>query len=395
MNTETKAETNQPGGPRTSWGERIRRRRRRSAESAAAATPKAATSPSSPPPSAPVSDGSLLDEIEEGGASILLRRPDQISISYVRPSADSRIGLRLRVSATDAIEIEGKDQEGPLSQVNPLALREGSQHSLTFFAPGDILECVDDVDCRAGKRELCLKEVTDHVRGAQSGPITISVRTNTTDDGMPAPLRQAIAMRDAGTVTPRTGEATAGGTSTNYEKADLGIVFGQQDDLLVIQDLGFFGAKGCAIQKGDIVVGINENICSNVSPEMAQSLLDAVASLTPHLISITAIAADSISLESKSKWASFRRAAVAAGGGTMVGAGAVLMVTPLHPVGHALAIGGVGVLGTEFEAPKRMISSAKGRWSERRKAKESEPEEKDDTGAKESEPKEKMETVER
>lgn len=387
MNTET-AERNRPGVSRTSWGERIRRRRRSAAS--AAATPKAAI-PSSPP-SSPVSDGSLLDEIEEGGTAILLRRPDQISISYVRPSADSRIGLRLRVSATDAIEIDGKEQ-GPLSQVNPLALREDSQHSLTYFAPGDILEYVDDIDCRAGKRELCLKEVTDHVRGAQSGPITISVRTN--DNKIPARLRQAIAMRDASTVTTRTAEAIAGTGSTDYEKADLGIVFGQQDDLLIIQDLGFFGAKGCAIQKGDIVVGINENICSNVSPEMAQSLLGAVASLTPHLISITAIAAASISLESKSKWASFRRAAVAAGGGTMVGAGAALMVTPLHPVGHALAIGGVGVLGTEFEAPKRMISSAKERWSDRRKAKESELEEKEDTGAKESEPQEKMETDER
>jgi hypothetical protein len=31
------------------------------------------------------------------------------------------------------------------------------------------------------------------------------------------------------------------------------------------------------------------------------------------------------------------------------------MVTPLHPVGHAMAIGGVGILGTEFEAPKRAL----------------------------------------
>jgi hypothetical protein len=35
------------------------------------------------------------------------------------------------------------------------------------------------------------------------------------------------------------------------------------------------------------------------------------------------------------------------------------MVTPLHPVGHAMAIGGLGVLGTEFEAPKKVFQKAK------------------------------------
>ena len=31
------------------------------------------------------------------------------------------------------------------------------------------------------------------------------------------------------------------------------------------------------------------------------------------------------------------------------------MVTPLHPVGHAMAIGGLGVLGTEFDGPKNLV----------------------------------------
>jgi hypothetical protein len=39
-----------------------------------------------------------------------------------------------------------------------------------------------------------------------------------------------------------------------------------------------------------------------------------------------------------------------------VGVGAVLMATPLHPIGHALALGGTGVLSTEFEAPKRALT---------------------------------------
>ena len=46
----------------------------------------------------------------------------------------------------------------------------------------------------------------------------------------------------------------------------------------------------------------------------------------------------------------------------MVASGTVLMVTPLHPVGHALALGGVGVLGMEFEAPRKLASSARERF---------------------------------
>jgi hypothetical protein len=35
------------------------------------------------------------------------------------------------------------------------------------------------------------------------------------------------------------------------------------------------------------------------------------------------------------------------------------MATPLHPVGHAMTLGGVGVLGTEFEGPRRAFQAAK------------------------------------
>lgn len=58
-----------------------------------------------------------------------------------------------------------------------------------------------------------------------------------------------------------------------------------------------------------------------------------------------------------------RKAGVAVGGGALVTVGAVLMVTPLHPVGHAMAIGGGLALGTEFEAPRRVAQSAKKRLS--------------------------------
>jgi hypothetical protein len=31
-------------------------------------------------------------------------------------------------------------------------------------------------------------------------------------------------------------------------------------------------------------------------------------------------------------------------------------VTPLHPIGHAMAIGGLGVLGTEFDGPRKAMT---------------------------------------
>ena len=37
--------------------------------------------------------------------------------------------------------------------------------------------------------------------------------------------------------------------------------------------------------------------------------------------------------------------------------GAVLMVTPLHPIGHAMAIGGCVALATEFEKPKQICDN--------------------------------------
>ena len=64
----------------------------------------------------------------------------------------------------------------------------------------------------------------------------------------------------------------------------------------------------------------------------------------------------------------FRRSAVAAGGGTLVASGTILMATPLHPVGHAMALGGVGLLSTEFEAPKKVLESTKKRIGDMRQS---------------------------
>ena len=48
--------------------------------------------------------------------------------------------------------------------------------------------------------------------------------------------------------------------------------------------------------------------------------------------------------------------------------GTILMATPLHPVGHAMALGGVGLLSTEFEAPKKVLESTKKRIGDMRQS---------------------------
>lgn len=78
-----------------------------------------------------------------------------------------------------------------------------------------------------------------------------------------------------------------------------------------------------------------------------------------------------------------RKAGVAVGGGALMTVGAVLMVTPLHPVGHAMAIGGGLALGTEFEAPRRVAQSARKRLSKLR-GKQEDPAEDDTEKTKEA-----------
>mmetsp|Transcript_20105 Transcript_20105/g.43648 ORF Transcript_20105/g.43648 Transcript_20105/m.43648 type:complete len:239 (+) Transcript_20105:954-1670(+) len=164
----------------------------------------------------------------------------------------------------------------------------------------------------------------------------------------------------------------------NYETnrnndIDIGITFFQQDNRLLIKSIskdenGWFGSTGCAIKENQIVLGINEFDSLTMSPKDAISTIHSILlASTSSQLSITTIAVPT-------KWDKLRKAAVAAGGGTLLASGAVLMATPLHPIGHAMALGGVGILGMEFEAPQKVLNRAKEHlsetrlgWSERRK----------------------------
>ena len=385
--------------PRRRWGDGIRRRRLQRAQSAPVG------SPSPPIPKQDTSAGnaasagtdSLATLLEERSKELLLRRPDRISITYARKSNDEKLGLCLRVvttagstdgtknnktnskAACTKIQIDGKcpttGDGGPLSQINSSALRDKSQHSLTFFEPGDVLEAVNDLDCRTVKN---LGEINSHLETKSRANGDVNDNADGEDNvSIFPPLTTLAVSTSANPKDDTTGMLTTLGVQLcqsiamrsedkNTDAPYIGIQFGQaegveEDGVLTVRKLldgGWFDSPACSIKEGDLVVGINEYICASLTPSDAQVLLEAVAEQSAQL-SITTLSIPRN--EAKGRLAKLRKAAVAAGGGSLVVCGGALMVTPLHPIGHAMALGGVGVLSTEYEAPKRALESVKSR----------------------------------
>ena len=67
------------------------------------------------------------------------------------------------------------------------------------------------------------------------------------------------------------------------------------------------------------------------------------------------------------RWTRLRKASVKVGGGTLVGVGGVMMVTPLHPIGHAMAIGGIAALGKDSQGIEKAKTKIKDRFSRMKK----------------------------
>jgi hypothetical protein len=115
------------------------------------------------------------------------------------------------------------------------------------------------------------------------------------------------------------------------------------------------------LSPGDLVLAINGTAATHMSPDEATELVE---SSSVDAVSIVAMdpkaVSDAFVCQTRSqRWLrQAKRAGIAVGGGAMVGVGLVL-VPSLGPVGEILIIGGVSVLGTEFEGPKRVVRSAR------------------------------------
>lgn len=392
----------------------------------------------------------LLEEADNDGVKILLRRPDRISVSYWSPSERrgndvavdrSRIltGLQFCGSSSGPIAIHAihKQHENaatvvsedgcdiiPISLcVNACALLEDSQHALTVFDVGDVVEYACGVCCVHGRyadlgSSTIINYTGEHdatVSTSTEDKVNDSVDINNVDSNDseheddattsliekirlvksdvydltvcvstipstkdPIRLCQAIVffptkdtMMDPSKETKDGNDSSLGMSTIDNVCFDLGVVFSQRDNRLIIgavrnKSNGWLNSKGCAIREGDIVVGINGFVTSTMTPEQARQIIHGiVSSRTTNQLSITTISMAQ-SKHALTRWDIVRKSVVGAMGGTLTVSGTVLYFTPLHPVGHAMALGGVAVLVTEFEAPRRAMVNVKQHFSEGR-----------------------------
>ena len=215
-------------------------------------------------------------------------------------------------------------------------LPESSLLHFTFLHVGDILQEVNFCDCR----QLSVTEIQQMLDHNGGGFITLSAVRPMGD----ASMVQATAITYRGYIDALSEEDAVLTTGLQFEQSTT------DNSLCVLSSKTIGGYLGqCILEPGDEILWINGIDCFDMTPDDLMLLLDSKFMGADYVC---------VQVRRKPKW-SMRRAAVAAAGGSMVSVGAVIMATPLHPVGHALAVGGVGVLSTEFEGPRRAMQSAK------------------------------------
>jgi len=109
-----------------------------------------------------------------------------------------------------------------------------------------------------------------------------------------------------------------------------------------------------ALSPGDFVLAINEKPCTNMSAEDATAMI-LESELTVNILALNPkLAQEHCSPTRAQLWMRrARRTSVGVAGGTMLGLGLIM------PFGEVLMVGGVSVLGMEFEAPIRVVRSAR------------------------------------
>ena len=139
----------------------------------------------------------------------------------------------------------------------------------------------------------------------------------------------------------------------------------QGTELLLIKSVSSQGLLSHSVlNQGQLVLTINSTFCGKMNQEEAADLIKN----TEGVVSITAMKpstgededVDDANLTRAQRWMKgAKRAGVAVGGGVMVGVGLVFIPTLPPPFGEVLIVGGVSVLGTEFEAPKRFMRNTR------------------------------------
>eukprot|EP00977_Amphora_coffeiformis_P029014 scaffold38287_cov214-Amphora_coffeaeformis.AAC.3 len=311
----------------------------------------------------------ILNESVLGDVNLLRRRPERLSIVFFRSSREKDTGLRFRVGLEGSILVDGVEEGCLLDCQNPATKPffedcQGSDHRGKLLQVGDVVESINGWECH-GKQ---VSEVA-HYWGELMGEICITISAH--DGANNSGLCQLVIIQSTKSsivTTDLSKEQEETGLPEEQDKTpallELRPKLTQRQGLLQVQG---FAPDSCftrlcgnspMIESGDFVVAMTTTLCAALDANDAQSLWQMQTESCHDCLSLLTVR----TTEAQRRWNRLRKAAVAVGGGTLVGLGTVMLATPLHPVGHVISLGGVGVLGTEFEGPRKVFQAAKDKF---------------------------------
>ena len=257
-------------------------------------------------------------------SSLVDHEPQFISVTYSRDSLRIPvIPLGLFLESSSSISLNNKNQHSIV--IESILDDNTTQTLLSGGIPlrkGDILEQVNHTSCK----KLSLDEVVDLLQ-TTNNPTTLHFQRPSFKHAS----HQDLMIQQATVLPPPN-------SSPSSNSVNLGIEFDDEFSTQrliriqrVIRKRGFWFAN-LGLSKGHVVLKLGDIPYCQVT-DATQALVDQFQS--QGWASITTIG------RPRSK---LRKTAVTVGASTMVGAGAVIMATPLHPVGHLLAASGVKLL---------------------------------------------------
>jgi len=289
-----------------------------------------------------IEDLSTIVELPPNLVSVTVYRPEHSEL----PISSMVLRLDKRMPVIDAFDLMESHIPAQLEYSQEPVLRVG-----------DVLESLNAISCR-GKTLEEINALLENARGLVTLKIARKQDTETENRFL---VKQSILVKpreatEASVPAYAEGisflESTIQESKAGDEQRDTSESDGTNSpaDSLRVSDVTEDGwwSHAC-LSKSEFVLKIDGTICLGLNTEMTQTLLQSKAEQGADL-SIWTIT------NSQSLGAKIRKTAVAVGGGAILGTGVVMMATPLHPIGHAMAFGGAGILGTEFEAPRRAMA---------------------------------------
>ncbi|KAL3916516.1 MAG: hypothetical protein SGILL_005143 [Bacillariaceae sp.] len=329
---QTRDNEEQETQPKRRFGERMSNLRKRISERRASAAAASLASEAAATQSAKEEKGKEpsavekeMERLQEGDLEAM--RAAKISVTVVKTEGDS-YGFAL-------IEEQEDDDKKPATVKIDLLVEEG----LLYKSPlkvGDKLVTVNN------KKVANCDQVKDDLV-AIDGPVTLVVET---PQGNPSVVHAFCQKPEKDSVV-----------GIGFHVLEHG-----EHRLLQINYLDSNGLLAySALSQGDLVLAINDVPCAEKSPEEAAALiLESTSTVTILALNPTLAGRQHGVGTRAQRWMrSAKRAGIAIGGGTMVGVGLIFIPTLPPPFGEVLIVGGVSVLGTEFEAPKRLMRSTR------------------------------------